>query len=177
MQLVLLAAVADNGVIGQAGGMPWRLKADLAHFRAVSMGKPVVMGRKTYVSIGRPLKGRTNIVVSRDPALTIPGALVAPGLAQALVAACGDALRRSAGEIIVVGGADIYAQTMALADRLEVTHVHARPVGDTFFPHIDPAVWREVARKEAPTELGQPAFAFVTYERRGSDRDPALGEG
>ena len=111
MRLVLLAAVADNGVIGQAGGMPWRLKSDLAHFRAASMGKPVVMGRKTYASIGKPLAGRTNIVVSRDRTLTIPGALVTTGLAQALAAARGDALRRSAGEIVIIGGADIYAQT------------------------------------------------------------------
>jgi dihydrofolate reductase len=176
MQFVHLVAVADNGVIGKAGGMPWRLKADLAHFRAVSMGKPVVMGRTTYVSIGRPLTGRTNIVVSRDRALTIPGVLVAPGLPEALAAARGDALRRSADEIIIVGGADIYTQTMAIADRLEVTHVRARPDGDTFFPPVDPAVWRETARKAAPAEPGQPAFEFVTYVRRGTGDGASVGE-
>src|SRR3977135_2517198 len=95
--IILVAAVADNGVIGQEGGLPWRLKSDMAHFRAVTMGKPVVMGRKTYTSIGGPLKGRTNIMVSRDPAFTAPGVLVAPSVETALTAARGDALRRSAG--------------------------------------------------------------------------------
>src|SRR5262245_41722377 len=130
-QVVLIAAVADNGMIGQGGDLPWRLKSDLAHFRALTMGRPVVMGRKTYLSIGKPLAGRTTIVVSRDPALAIAGAVVAPSIARALAAARGDALRRSVGEIMVAGGADIYAQTMPLADRLEITHVHARPAGDT----------------------------------------------
>jgi dihydrofolate reductase len=175
MQLVLVAAIADNGAIGRAGDMPWRLKADLAHFRAVTMGKPVVMGRKTYVSIGKPLKGRTTIVVSRDPSLTIAGALVAPSLPQALAAARGDALRRSATEIVIAGGADIYAQVMPMADRLDLTHVRARPEGDTFFPQIDPQIWRETDRKEAPVESGQSAFVWVTYERRGAGA--AVGEG
>jgi dihydrofolate reductase len=166
MQLVLLVAVADNGVIGQSGGIPWRLKSDLAHFRAASMGKPVVMGRKTYASIGKPLAGRTNIVVTRDRTLTIPGVLVTTGVAQALAAARGDALRRSASEIVIIGGADIYEQTFALAGRLEVTHVHARPDGDTYFPDIDPAVWQEVSRAAGPVEPGQPAFTFARYERR-----------
>src|SRR4051812_8705967 len=109
MQIVLVAAVADNGVIGQGGAMPWRLKADLARFRAMTMGKPVIMGRKTYDSIGKPLAGRTTIVVSRDPVLAIAGAVITPGLAQALAVAQGDALRRGVGEIIIAGGADIYA--------------------------------------------------------------------
>ncbi len=174
--ITLLAAVADNGVIGRAGGMPWRLKADLAHFRAVTMGKPVVMGRRTYVSIGQPLKGRTTIVVSRDPALAIAGALVAPNLPQALDAARGDALRRLAGEIIIAGGADLYAQAMALACRLDITHVQARPEGDTFFPEIEPAVWREIDRKEAPAQAGEPAFAWVTYERRAAGGGATVGK-
>src|SRR5438309_7774117 len=124
--LVLVAAVADNGVIGQGGGMPWRLSSDLQHFRRLTMGKPVVMGRKTYLSIGKPLVGRTTIVASRDPSLAIPGALVAPSLAHALDAARGDALRRGACEIIVAGGAEIYAQALPFADRLEITRVPAR---------------------------------------------------
>lgn len=168
MRMTLVAAVADNGVIGRAGGMPWRLGADLSHFRAVTMGRPVVMGRRTFVSIGKPLRGRTTIVVSRDKTLAIPGALVAQNFAQALDAARGDALRRSAREIIVAGGADVYAQAMAFADRLDLTHVHARPEGDTFFPHIDPAIWREIDRKEAPAEPGGPQFVWVTYERHGA---------
>src|SRR5438067_831725 len=127
IRIVIIAAVADNGVIGRGGDMPWRLSADLQHFRRLTMGKPVVMGRKTYLSIGKPLVGRTTIVVSRDPSLAIAGALVAPSLAHALDAARGDALRRGACEIVIAGGAEIYAQAMPLADRLEITRVHARP--------------------------------------------------
>ena len=163
--IVLIAAVADNGVIGQSGGMPWRLAADLAHFRRLTMGKPVVMGRKTYLSIGQPLAGRTTIVTSRDPALAISGAVVAPSLAHALDVARGDALRRAACEIIIAGGADIYAQAMPLADRLEITHVHARPDGDTVFPPIDPAMWHEVDRNDPPSQGAEPTFTWVTYAR------------
>jgi dihydrofolate reductase len=166
IELVLIAAVADNGVIGQGGGIPWWLKADLARFRTLTMGKPVVMGRRTYVSIGKPLAGRTTIVVSRDPDLAIPGALVAPGLRQALAAARGDALRCGAPEIIIAGGADIYAQALPLADRLEITHVRACPDGDTVFPAIEPDVWRELTRCEPPAPAAEPAFVFVTYGRR-----------
>src|SRR5205085_12692521 len=100
--------------------MPWRLSADLQHFRHLTMGKPVVMGRKTYLSIGKPLAGRTTIVASRDPALAIPGAIVVSSLERALVVARGDALRRGVGEIIIGGGADIYGQAMPFADRLEI---------------------------------------------------------
>jgi dihydrofolate reductase len=166
--IVLVAAVADNGVIGQGGDMPWRLKSDLQRFRRLTTGKPVVMGRKTYLSIGKPLAGRTTIVASRDQSLAIPGALVVPSFVHALATARGDALRRSVGEIIIAGGADIYAQAMPLADRLEITHVHARPDGDTLFPRIDPAVWREVARDEQPAQGGDPAFTWATYARRAA---------
>jgi dihydrofolate reductase len=164
--LVLVAAVAENGVIGRANQLPWRLKSDLQHFKALTLGKPVVMGRKTCLSIGKPLPGRTNIVVSRDPAFAAPGIVVAPSLSAALEAAHGDALRRGAEAIMIVGGADIFAATMADAARLEITLVHARPAGDTFFPPIDPALWREVARSEHPAGPGDDApFAVVTYER------------
>ena len=137
--IVLLAAVAENGVIGRDNALPWRLKSDMQRFRALTMGKPVVMGRKTYVSIGKPLKGRTNIVVSRDRAFAAAGVVVAHDLASALTAARGDALRRGADAIMVIGGTDIFVQTLPLADRLEITIVHARPQGDTLFPPIDPA--------------------------------------
>ena len=113
MDIVVLAAVAENGVIGRGNALPWRLKSDMAHFRALTMGKPVVMGRKTYLSIGKPLKGRTTIVVSRDRAFAAPGVLVAPNLDYALAAARGDALRRGADTVIVAGGADIYIQALA----------------------------------------------------------------
>jgi dihydrofolate reductase len=168
--LVLVAAVADNGVIGRNGALPWRLKSDMRHFRAVTMGKPVVMGRKTYHSLGRPLAGRTNIAVSRDQTFTAPGALVAPTLETALTAARGDALRRGATEIAIIGGADIYAQAVPLADRLVITRVHLRPDGDTAFPVIDPDVWQEVERDERAAGSDDDAsFALLVYERRMAD--------
>jgi len=165
--IILVAAVADNGVIGQDGRLPWRLKSEMAHFRAVTMGKPVVVGRKTYLSFSRrPLPGRTNIVVSRDSAFAAPGALVAPNLANALAAARADALRRGADTIAVAGGAEIYAATMAFADRLLITQVHLRPSGDTKFPNIDPATWREAGRTEHQAGPGDEAgFAVVEYDR------------
>jgi dihydrofolate reductase len=166
VKLVFVVAVADNGVIGQGGGLPWRLKADMAHFRAVTMGKPVVMGRKTFLSIGRPLPGRTNIVVSRDPQFAVSGILVAPGIEAALASARGDALRRGADAIAVIGGADLYAQTMHRADRLVITQVHLRPQGDTTFPAIDPRLWHECYRSEHEAGAGDAAaFSIVTYER------------
>jgi len=166
MEIVLVAAVAENGVIGRAGGLPWRLKSDLQRFRTLTTGKPIVMGRKTWASLGRPLPQRTNIVVTRDPAFTAPGAVVAASLAAALAVARGDALRRNADAIMVIGGGDIYAQAMPLATRLEITHVHARPDGEAVFPMIDPAVWRETARRAVPPGPGDEAsFTGVTYVR------------
>ena len=166
MQVVIMAAVAENGVIGRGGTMPWRLKSDMRHFRALTMGKPVVMGRKTYLSLAiKPLPGRTNIVVSRDPAFTAPGVLVAPSPQAALEAARGDALRRGA-DIMVIGGADIYAQAMPLADRLEITQIHSKPEGDSVLPPIDPAVWREAARQVHPAGPDDDAaYDFVSYRR------------
>jgi dihydrofolate reductase len=170
--LVLVAAVADNGVIGEGGGLPWRLKSDMAHFRAVTMGKPVVMGRKTYLSIGKPLKGRTNIVVTRDRSFMAAGVLAAPSLEAALAAARGDALRRGADAIAIMGGAEIYAQTMAQADRLVITRVQLRPTGDTKFPTIDPAVWREAERSEhRPGPDDEAGFTKLVYDRVAAIRE------
>jgi dihydrofolate reductase len=163
--LVLVAAVADNGVIGRDNALPFRQSSDLKRFKALTMGKPVLMGRKTFLSIGKPLPGRTNIVVSRDPAFAAPGVLVAPSLQAALEAARGDALRRGA-DIMVIGGADIYAQAMALADRLEITWIHSKPEGDSVLPPIDPAVWREAARQTHPAGPDDDAaYDFVSYLR------------
>jgi dihydrofolate reductase len=164
MQIVIIAAVADNGVIGRGGTMPWRLKSDMQHFRALTMGKPVVMGRKTYESLHiKPLPGRTNIVVTRDSNFTAPGVLVAPSLEVALEAARGDGLRRGT-DIMVIGGADIYAQAMPLADRLELTQIHMKAEGDSFFPPIDAAVWREAAREAHPAGPDDDAaYDFVSY--------------
>jgi dihydrofolate reductase len=166
MEIVLVAAVAENGVIGRDKAMPWRLKSDLKHFRAVTIGKPVVMGRKTFESLSAPLKGRTNIVLSRDPNFAAPGILVAPSLEHALEAARGDALRRGVSEIMVLGGSHLFLETLPMAARLEITHIHAAPDGDTFFPAIDPAIWTEAARSEhAQTPDDSAPFTCVTYRR------------
>jgi dihydrofolate reductase len=170
MEIVLIVAVADNGVIGASGVIPWRLKSDMARFKAMTMGKPVVMGRKTFLSLPRrPLPGRTNIVLTRDGKFRAPGAVVAMSFTQAQAIARADALRRSAGEIAVIGGADIYAQWMEIADRLEVTEVHARPEGDTRLASIDAADWEEVARGRHSAGSDDSAdFSYVTYRRRRS---------
>jgi len=164
--VVLVAAVAENGVIGRDNALPWRLRSDMRRFRARTWGKPVVMGRKTFQSLSKPLPGRTNIVVSRDRNFSAPGAVVAPDLRAALEAARGDALRRGTDQIVVIGGAEIYAQTLPIADRLDLTLVKARAEGNTCFPSIDPQAWRETERSEhvaGPEDAAD--FAFVTYER------------
>jgi dihydrofolate reductase len=168
MEIFLIAAVAENGVIGAGGAMPWRLKSDMARLKALTMGKPVVMGRKTFVSIGRPLPGRTNIVVTRDLGFRAAGVVVTYSFADAKAIATGDALRRFATEIAVIGGAEIYAQWMDGADRLEITEVHARPDGDTRFPAaVDPTAWEEVARVRNPAGSHDSAdFSYVTFRRR-----------
>jgi dihydrofolate reductase len=165
MDIVLLAGVAENGVIGRGGTMPWRLKSDMQHFRALTTGKPVVMGRKTWLSLSiRPLPSRTNIVVTRDKGFTAPGALVTSSLEAALEAGRGDAMRRGAGAVMVIGGAEIYAQAMRFATRLEITQIHLRPEGDTRFPLIDPAVWREASRTAQPAGPNDDApYDFVSY--------------
>jgi dihydrofolate reductase len=164
--VVLIAAVADNGVIGRDNALPWRLKSDLQHFRALTMGKPLVMGRKTFESIGKPLPGRTNIAISRDAAFSAPGIVTAPNLDVALSVARADALRRGADAVAVIGGTDIFAQAMPLADRLEITHVHARPDGDTLFPPIDAAIWRATERSDhAAGPQDEADYSCVTYRR------------
>jgi dihydrofolate reductase len=167
MDIVLVAAIAENGVIGRGNALPWRLKSDMQHFRALTMGKPVVMGRKTFLSIGKPLAGRTTIVVSRDHAFTAPGVVVAASIDTALAVARGDALRRNVDAIIVAGGAEIYAQVLSQASQLAITHVHKAVDGDARFPKIDSALWREAARSEHPPAAEDEApFAFVTYARQ-----------
>jgi dihydrofolate reductase len=164
ISIVLLAAVADNGVIGRDNGLPFRQSSDLRRFKAMTMGKPVVMGRKTYASIGKPLPGRTNIVISRDPGFAPPGVTMAGDLDSALAAARDDARSRGVDEIVVIGGTDIFAQTMPLADRLEITHVHMKPAGDTHFPAIDAARWRISARSDHAAGPNDEAdFSYVTY--------------
>lgn len=164
--IVLLAAVAENGVIGRDNALPWRLSSDLKRFKAFTLGKPVVMGRKTYLSIGKPLPGRTNIVVTRNPNFHADGVVVTASIDAALEAARDDAGRRGATEIMVIGGTEIFEQTMTLADRLEITHVHSRPEGNTFFPPIDLKHWREIARQDLPAgPRDDVSVSFVTYQR------------
>ena len=166
LSLVLIAAVAENGVIGRANRLPWQLKSDMQHFRERTQGKPVLMGRKTFESLSGPLKGRTTIVVTHDREFAAPGAVVAHSLADALAAAAGDALRRGVDAIMVAGGAQIYAQTMPFADRLLITLVHERSDGDAIFPGIDASMWRETMRDDrSPGPQDGAAFSFLTYER------------
>ena len=138
-------------------------------YRAITMGKPVVMGRKTYLSIGKPLARRTNIVVSRNRDFAAPGVVVAPSIEAALSAAHGDALRRAADSIAVIGGAELYAHTIAGAHRLVITPVHLRPAGDTMFPVIDPNLSKEVKRSEHDAGPGDAAgFSLLVYKRHAT---------
>ena len=167
IEIVLIVAVAENGVIGAHGTIPWRLKADQQRFKAMTMGKPVVMGRKTFVSLRRPLPGRTKIVETRDANYRAAGAVVTTSFDAARAVATGDALRRLATEIAVIGGAEIYAQWMGIAGRLEITEVHARPEGDTHLAAVDPAFWEEVARVRNPAGPDDSAdYSYVTYRRQ-----------
>jgi dihydrofolate reductase len=168
MDIVAVVAVAENGVIGRDNAMPWRLKSDLKRFRSLTIGKPVIMGRKTFESLGGPLKNRTNIVVSRDASYAAAGAVVTTTIEKALEVARGDALRRGCDAIVVGGGSHIYEALMPRATRIEMTIVHANPEGDTRFPPLDASVWEEVARErpEPAPEDSAPA-TWVTYRRRG----------
>lgn len=164
--LCLIAAVADNGVIGADGGMPWRLSTDMRRFRAMTMGKPVIMGRKTYASLGRPLDGRTNIVITRG---SLPAALVVPvpSVADGLATANEEARRLGVDEVMVIGGGTIYAATISLADRLYITHVRANPVGDTSFPGIQSTDFEVVSSEETVSgPRDSHATTFVVYQRR-----------
>ncbi len=167
MKIVLVAAIGENNVIGREGQLPWRLKSDLQHFRRVTINRPVVMGRRTFELIGKPLKDRTNIVVTRDLSLRAPGAVLATGIDAALSFAGDDAKRRGVDEIMVIGGSDIFAATLPMADRLEITHVHIAPQGDVFFPAIDLKRWQEVSRHEHPAgPQDDVGFAVAVYTRR-----------
>ena len=164
--IVLVAAIADNGVIGRDNALPFRQSSDLKRFKALTMGRPVLMGRKTFLSIGKPLPGRTNIVVSRNAGFASAGIVAAADFDFAMDAARGDALRRGVNEIAVIGGADIFTRLMPLADRLEITHVHARPEGDTHFPPIDASQWRAIEQSELPAGPRDEApVTYVTYAR------------
>ena len=168
-RLALIAAVARNGVIGAGDALPWRLSSDLKRFKALTMGKPLIMGRKTFQSIGRALPGREIIVVTRDEAYAPEGVEVARDVDAALRLAEPRARKLGAEEIIVAGGGEVYAQTIARAGRLYITEVDLAPEGDAFFPPIDPTLWREVHRETGARGPRDGAdFAFVEYRRARS---------
>jgi dihydrofolate reductase len=170
VRLSLIAAVAENHVIGAGGAMPWRLSSDMKRFKSLTMGKPVIMGRKTFETLGKPLAGRLNIVISRRPDFSPEGAVVVPSLDAALVAAEARALAAGDDEIMVIGGGEIYRAAIGLADRLYITHVEATPGGDAVFPPIDPAVWRAGRAERLPAgPRDSAATTFVVYERIGAD--------
>ncbi|MEP9371770.1 dihydrofolate reductase [Mesorhizobium sp. KR1-2] len=169
MKLTIYVAIAENGVIGREGGLPWRLSTDLKRFKADTMGKPIVMGRKTWQSFPRrPLPGRLNIVVTRDRDFRAEGAEVVGSLEDAITLATTRArCVVGADEICIVGGGEIYREALPLADRLHVTHVLAEVDGDTRFPEIDPQVWRVVSALDVPAgEKDSHATRYTVYERR-----------
>jgi dihydrofolate reductase len=156
----IVVAADEDGGIGLAGGLPWHLPGDLRQFKRLTFGKPVIMGRRTHESIGRPLPGRHNIVVSRQPGLALEGCTVVESL-QAALAAAG-----AVPEACVIGGAQLYRDALPIADLVHLTRVHARVAADTFLPEIDPAEWREVAREDHPAdERHAIPYSFLTLER------------
>jgi dihydrofolate reductase len=165
IDVVCLAAVAENGVIGRDGGMPWHYPADLAHFKETTMGHPVILGRRTYASIadrlGGPLPGRTNVVLTRSGLDEVPGGVVeAESVEAALSAAASAADEHGVEAAYVAGGATVYEQFLGRADRLVITEIPDSPEGDTYFPAFDCEAWGEIEREE------REELAFVTYERR-----------
>jgi dihydrofolate reductase len=162
-RLTLIVAVADNGVIGREGGLPWRLSEDLRRFKQRTLGRPVVMGRKTWESLGKPLPGRTNIVITRrgNYQVDVSGVIVARDL-DAAIAAAGDV-----DEVMIIGGAEIYALALPRANLVELTQVHAIVEGDTVFPALPSADWKEISRTDHPAdERNQYPTSFVTLQRR-----------
>ena len=166
MKIALIAAVAANGVIGDGSGMPWRLSTDMKRFKALTMGKPLVVGRRTFETFGRPLPGRTNIVVTRQADYRPEGVVVAANLDSALAQGRRVAEATGADEVMIAGGGEIYAAAIDAADRLYITHVEAEPAGNTHFPSIDPGLWRVASQEGVPAgEKDSAATVFTVYER------------
>lgn len=158
-RISLIAAMAANRVIGVNNTLPWRLPADLAHFKALTMGHHIVMGRKTYESLGKPLPGRTSVIITRDAAFAAPGCVVAHSIADAVAACAGDE------EIFFIGGAELYRQALPLADRLYLTEIQVKAEGDAWFPEFDRAAWLESSRDpHRPDEKNPHAYDFVVYD-------------
>ena len=170
--ITIVAGMAANRVIGRDGGLPWRLPADMARFRALTMGKPIIMGRRTHESIGRVLDGRRNIVVTRRPGYRAPGCVVATSLEAAFEAAS------DAGEVAVIGGASIYGQALPFASRMSLTLVHASIDGDVRFPAIEPGAWREASRVERGADArNRYDLSFIELTRRGDGEAGRQGQG
>jgi len=169
MEISLVVAMDENRLIGADNGLPWRLPADLRHFKKVTMGHPIVMGRRTWDSIGRPLPGRTNIVVTRRADFAAPGAVVVDSL-EAAKAGAGDT-----GELMIIGGAEIFEQALEEADRIYLTEIHAAFEGDTHFPKISEDQWACVSREDFDKDDKNPyAYSFLVLERIPEALPPTL---
>ncbi len=166
VKLALIAAMARNRVIGRDNAMPWHLPEDLRYFKATTLGKPIVMGRKTFDSLGRPLPGRTNIVVSRQPDLTLEGAQVFASIDAALSAARQQAQADGVDEVMVIGGDNLYRQTLERADRIYLTRIESEPEGDAWFPAFDEQAWAVVRERAVAAGDGYPAHVYHVLERR-----------
>ncbi|MBC8268597.1 MAG: dihydrofolate reductase [Rhodospirillaceae bacterium] len=161
MIIALVCALGENRVIGKDGGLPWHIPGDLKLFKKTTMGKPIIMGRKTWESLGRPLPGRTNIVITRKPDFKAEGAEVTGDLDQALAVAG----QQEGEEVMVIGGAEIYRLALPKADRLYLSEVALNPQGAAFSPDFDQADWREISRQPFPADEDAPAYTLVVYER------------
>lgn len=160
-RISIIVAMAQNRTIGINNTLPWRCPKDLKHFKALTMGHHMIMGRKTFDSIGKPLPGRTTVIATRNKDLTIEGCIIAHSLEEAIAACAGDE------EIFIVGGAELYAQAMPLVDTLYITEIQQNVEGDAHFPEFDQAEWLEVAREQRSQETPQPLeYHFVTYRRK-----------
>jgi dihydrofolate reductase len=166
-KLVAVVAMARNGVIGADNGLPWRVSSDLKRFKALTWGKPMIMGRRTFDSIGRPLPGRETVVLTRDPLFSAEGAHIACNPDEALATARRLAAHVGASEIIIAGGADVFRAYLDQTDVIHLTEIALHAAGDTYFPSLDPAEWLEVARETPPrAEQDEAHFTYVMLERR-----------
>ena len=171
IKIAMIAGVAENGVIGSDQTIPWRIPSDMAFFKRTTLGKPVVMGRKQYETVGRPLSGRTNIVVTRQAGYKAEGILVFQNVDDALAKAREIADADGVDEVMIIGGGELYAQLMPQADRLYISHIDLAPEGDVRFPPIDPTIWAVVDLPEVePSAKDEAGYRVKVYERR---KDPA----
>ncbi|MFT5083649.1 MAG: dihydrofolate reductase [Lentisphaeria bacterium] len=166
VSLAIVVAVAENGTIGKQNGLPWRLPEDLKYFKKTTMGHPVVMGRKTYESIGRPLPGRDNIVITRQEGWSVEGVQIAHSIGDAIVQASACATSRRVEQIMVIGGAELYTRVLPQCECLYLTEVHSIVEGDAFFPEFDRNLWVEISRQfHSASEVNPYPYSFVVLKR------------